>query len=108
MTAPVSASRVITIPWGESGSLEVAPPEAWPAFSVSNPDLSGALADYRAALGRALDEPEAGPPLGRRVGPGAKVAVVVDDPSRWPPVREALPPILDRLHAAGVRPEDVS
>ena len=41
-------------------------------------------------------------------GPGSTVAIVVDDPSRWTPVREALPIVLKRLHAAGVRPRDVT
>ena len=36
------------------------------------------------------------------------MAIVVDDPSRWTPVREALPIVLKRLHAAGVRPEDIT
>ena len=39
---------------------------------------------------------------------GSTVAIVVDDPSRWTPVREALPIVLKRLHAAGVRHEDVT
>ena len=42
------------------------------------------------------------------MGPGARVAIVVDDPSRWTPVREALPIVLRRLHAAGVGREDVT
>ncbi len=33
---------------------------------------------------------------------------MVDDPSRWTPVREALPIVLGRLRDAGVRPSDVS
>ena len=37
-----------------------------------------------------------------------KVAIVVDDPSRWTPVRDALPIVLRRLHDRGVRGEDVS
>ncbi len=36
------------------------------------------------------------------------MAIVVDDPSRWTPVREALPRVLSRLDAAGVRAEDVT
>ena len=36
------------------------------------------------------------------------MAIVVDDPSRWTPVRDALPIVLRRLHAAGVRVEDVT
>ena len=39
---------------------------------------------------------------------GSTVALVVDDPSRWTPVRAALPIVLRRLHAAGVRPDDVT
>ena len=39
---------------------------------------------------------------------GSTVAIVVDDPSRWTPVREALPIVLGRLHAAGVRNENVT
>ncbi len=42
------------------------------------------------------------------VGPGKRVAIVVDDPSRWTPVREALPILLERLQGAGVAEEDVS
>ena len=42
------------------------------------------------------------------VRPGSTIAIVVDDPSRWTPVREALPLVLDRLHAAGVRKENVT
>ena len=42
------------------------------------------------------------------VRPAATVAIVVDDPSRWTPVREALPIVLRRLHAAGFDREDVT
>ena len=33
---------------------------------------------------------------------------MVDDPSRWTPVREALPIVLQRLHAAGIGQEDIT
>src|SRR5262249_60717213 len=39
---------------------------------------------------------------------GTRVALVVDDPSRWTPVPEALPRVLARLHAAGVAAADVT
>src|SRR5262249_3456120 len=67
-----------------------------------------AVDDYPRALARALDAPEGSPPLEHLAGPGATVAIVVDDPSRWTPVREALPIVLQRLHAAGVHHADVS
>jgi hypothetical protein len=47
-------------------------------------------------------------PIEAQVSAGTSVAIVVDDPSRWTPVQAALPVILTRLHAAGVRPADVS
>jgi hypothetical protein len=96
------------IPWGVGGAtLPLGLPAGWSADLVW-PDLSGALADYPAALAAALDAPEGCSRLEDLVRPGSTVALVVDDPSRWTPVREALPPILDRLTAAGVRPEDVT
>jgi hypothetical protein len=98
----------IAIPWGPRESLVLEPPADWPAADVVRPDLGGVIDDYPAALGRALDEPVGCRPLEHGVGPGAKVALVVDDPSRWTPVREALPVALARLHASGVRREDVT
>ena len=35
------------------------------------------------------------------MAPGAKVAIVVDDPSRWTPVREALPIVLTTATCGG-------
>ena len=102
----------IAVPWGPDGTLDLRWPAAGPlagaAVEVVGPDLSGPVADYPAALEAALDAP-----VGRAAarGPGRAgptVAIVVDDPSRWTPVREALPIVLGRLHAAGVRPEDVT
>jgi hypothetical protein len=100
---------VISIPWGApGGSLDLAWPAAWPEPDVVRPDLSGALADYPAALASALGAPLGMARVGDGLGAGSTVAIVVDDPSRWTPVREALPAVLERLHAAGVRREDVS
>jgi hypothetical protein len=109
MTVPTTdAPPPLTVPWGREGSLTLAWPGGWPAPLVFEPDLSGAIADYPAALTRALDEPIGGPPLAELVRPGASVAVVVDDPSRWTPVREALPVVLDRLRALGVHREAIT
>ena len=110
--APMTASAVegrtpIVLPWGPGGSLALELPPGWRA-DVTWPDLDGAVEDYPAALEAALDAPEGGEPIERGVGPGTRVAIVVDDPSRWTPVSAALPAVLRRLHGAGVRPEDVS
>ena len=100
------------MPWGVNGSLELKLPAAGPLaeaeLEVVWPDLSDALVDYPAALEQALESPVGSAPLEHQLAPGASVAIVVDDPSRWTPVREALPIVLRRLHAAGVGREDVT
>jgi len=105
------ARRLIAVPWGPDGSLELTFPTAGTFaddIEVVLPDLCGPLADYPSALERALESPEGAARLEDLVAPGASVAIVVDDPSRWTPVREALPIVLRRLHAAGVGPEHVT
>jgi hypothetical protein len=97
-------TQPLLIPWGNGPPQPLERPGHWPAPEVAWPDLSGALGDYPAALEAALDCPGAR----LEVGPGTTVAIVVDDPSRGTPVREALPIVLRRLHAAGVRRGDIS
>lgn len=92
------------IPWGGGPPLELELPPQWPAPACWWPDLAGAVDNYPAALEAALD----GSKAPWEVGPGSTVAIVVDDPSRWTPVREALPVVLRRLREAGVRPGDIS
>jgi len=102
------ASGAVSLPWGDGPPLTFRLPESWPAPLVFEPDLSGAIADYPAALERALDDPLASEPLEALVGPGRSVAIIVDDPSRWTPIAEALPIVLDRLKRAGVAERDIS
>ena len=90
------------IPWGEATRLRLQPPGDWSVADVFQPDLSGAVADYPASLREALDAPWGGQGIESVIGAGASVAIVVDDPSRWTPVRAALPVVLDRLEALGV------
>lgn len=94
----------LTIPWGDSGRLDPRLPDHWDDPEVVEPDLTGVLGDYPRALASAME----GRLPGGWVGPRVKVAIVVDDPSRWTPVREALPLILERLRAAGVPDEEIS
>jgi lactate racemase len=101
-------ASVIPVPWGPDGTLDLRLPFAGADIDVFRPDLGGPLADYATALEAALESPVDAERLDREAGPGSKVAIVVDDPSRWTPVREALPIVLARLHAAGVRAEDVT
>ncbi len=107
-----SDTAAIAVPWGPGGSLDLRWPANGPladaAVEVIAPDLGDPVADYQAALEAALGAPVDAARLEDLVGPGRSVAIVVDDPSRWTPVREALPMVLARLHAAGVRREDVT
>lgn len=105
-----SAERAaeIVLPWGVDGQLPLELPPAWPPANVFWPKVDGVVADYAGALNHAVEVPEGAPRIEDQVGPGAKIAIVVDDPSRWTPVREALPIVLDRLDRAGVRPGDVT
>jgi lactate racemase len=102
----------IDVPWGPDGSLRLSLPTSGlfseAEIDVAWPDTSGPLADYGFALEHALDHPVHGIPLEGQVEPGSSVAIVVDDPSRWTPVREALPIILKRLSRAGVRSQDIT
>jgi lactate racemase len=103
---------MIRVPWGPTGSLELVLPTsgsfAGAEVDVVWPDSNGPLEDYESALVAALDSPIDAPRLEEQVGPGSTVAIVVDDPSRWTPVREALPLALERLHAAGVCAHDIT
>jgi hypothetical protein len=103
----MTAAPIITIPWGD-GDLTIDWPAGWPEPDIARPDLSGPLADYPTALNEALDSPLGAPRIEERVGPGSTVAIVVDDPSRWTPVHEALPIVLARLREAGVADADVT
>ena len=102
----------IDVPWGPDGSLGLSLPTSGPfseaEIDVAWPDTSGPLVDYESALEHALDHPVECFRLEDQVAPGSSVAIVVDDPSRWTPVREALPIILKRLSGAGVRSQDIT
>jgi hypothetical protein len=102
----------IRLPWGPDGAFELALPASGMLstadLEVVWPDLQGSVKDYTSALARALEAPLGSPPLEKLVTPGQTVAIVVDDPSRWTPVNQALPVLLGRLHAVGIRPEDVT
>ena len=109
MPTPSTRNRApITFPWGPGPALVLEVPGGWEIADVVRPDLSDALLDYPSALRRALDAPDGGLKIDAMARTGSTVAIVVDDPSRWTPVREALPVVLGRLMDAGLRPEDAT
>ncbi|MBQ3276341.1 MAG: nickel-dependent lactate racemase [Oscillospiraceae bacterium] len=61
-----------------------------------------------AEVRRALEAPIGSPRLGEIVRPGETVAIVTSDITRPCPTGKILPPLLEELFAAGIRPEDVT
>jgi nickel-dependent lactate racemase len=72
------------------------------------PKEKAGVPDARAEVERALREPIGSKPLNEIVKPNQKVAIVVDDVTRPAPSHLMVPPILDKLNAAGVNDEDVT
>lgn len=57
---------------------------------------------------RALEHPIGSPRLREIVKPGEKIAIVTSDITRPMPSWTVMPPLLDELYAAGVKPEDIT
>lgn len=64
--------------------------------------------DPLAEINRALDSPLGTGPLEERLHPDQKVAIIIDDITRQTPTKLMLPPILERIEAAGIPREAVS
>jgi hypothetical protein len=94
----------VRIPWGAGEELELRIPPDWSVAGVHSADLSVPVSNYGSLLDGALRAA----PLIRGIGKGTRVAIVVDDNSRWTPVQEALAVLLPHLHSAGVERADIS
>jgi len=66
------------------------------------------VADPRAEIERALNEPIGTKKLREIAKAGDKVAIVVDDVTRATPTYLMVPPLLDELNRAGVKDEDIT
>ncbi len=92
--------------FGKSG-IEVAVPDSFQT-QVIHSRTGDALADEAAALSHALDNPIGCAPL-KELATGKKTAAIsVCDITRPAPNRVTLPPVLERLHAAGIPVEGVT
>ncbi|MHB0877706.1 MAG: nickel-dependent lactate racemase family protein [Anaerolineae bacterium] len=95
----------IRLPYGGQG-MELLVPRA-NLHAVLAPSPVSPVADYGAEIARALDEPIGTAPL-RQLALGHRRAIIIcDDMTRPTPAHLALPPVLERLHAAGLRREDI-
>jgi nickel-dependent lactate racemase len=89
------------------GGLEVAVPEGF-RTRVLHSKTGAPLEDEAAALGRALDDPIGCAPLMEMARGKRTAAISVCDITRPAPNRVTLPPLLERLHAAGIPEEGVT
>ena len=64
--------------------------------------------DPQSVIDKALDNPIDSPPLKEWVCAGNRVTILVDDNTRPTPAHLLLPPLLDRLLAAGVTRQDIA
>ncbi len=91
----------------KSGTLDVKLPETWTVlgtlFREGKKDRK-LLVDL---LERAFEQPVDSRPLQGLLKSGARVAIVVDDITRPTPIRELLPPLLEKIHRTGVPKEDI-
>ncbi|MGH9616923.1 MAG: nickel-dependent lactate racemase [Acidobacteriaceae bacterium] len=79
-----------------------------PRYQIVKVHSAPPLPDVEQAIGAALDAPVAGPPLIELARGKKSAAISICDITRPAPNPLTLPPMLDRLHRAGIRPMDVT
>jgi nickel-dependent lactate racemase len=77
-------------------------------IEVLSPRESLAVADLDGEIARALANPIGQPPLKAWVKPTDSVLLVTDDVTRLTPADRIIPPLLDRLNAAGVKDRQIT
>ncbi len=96
----------VTIPFnGKPLSFEV--PDA-NLIEVLSPRESAPVADLDGEIARALASPIGQPPMEAWVKPADTVLLVTDDVTRLTPADRIIPPLLDRLNAAGVKDRQIT
>jgi nickel-dependent lactate racemase len=95
-----------TFAFGKTG-LTVSLPDG-PHYDLIESRSASALPDIQAALGAALDHPIASKPLVELAAGKRTAAISVCDITRPAPNRVTLPPLLERLHAAGIPKDGVT
>src|SRR5882757_5894310 len=98
--------RTVQFAFGKSG-ITVQLPDGFSYMMVENRSAQP-LSDVQAGLDQALDRPIAGPSLLELAAGKKTAAISVCDITRPVPNSTTLPPLLSRLHKAGIIVEDVS
>jgi nickel-dependent lactate racemase len=96
----------VRLAFGRSG-LDIELPDG-PSWRVLRSRQEIPLSDVPAALAHALDHPIGSPPLIELAKGKASAAIAVCDITRPAPNSVTLPPLLDRLHRAGISPDTVT
>ena len=98
----------LKVPWGEE-TLTLPVPPHWNVQHVAEPDHRPAPADWPDRLAGALNQPLAGPPLGRlleQLGKG-RLTLVVEDLTRYSPLPRILPVLMKEIRHAGIANEQI-
>ena len=93
---------IVRLPYGRDGlTLDLR------GLRVNNlrPEGPSGVRDPAEAVGRAVDRPLDGPPLGDLARGRRSAVVVVPDATRWVDLGRTLPPLLHRLEGAGIAPD---
>jgi lactate racemase len=92
--------------FGKHG-LELALPQGFD-YQLLETRFGEAMGDVEGALAAALDAPIGRPPISELARGKRSAAIAVCDITRPAPNRSTLPPLLERLHAAGMARENVT
>jgi nickel-dependent lactate racemase len=95
------------MPWGKE-TINIDLPDEWKILGAFEPASLPPVADTPAEAMRSLKEPIGAPRLVEQIKPGMKIALVMDDSSRPTPVKQIYPALMDELHRAGVKDEDLT
>lgn len=98
--------NVYTIPYGGE-ELSFAVPTGSPV-AVLAPRPAAPVADARAEIRRALEQPIAAPPLREAAASARSAVILADDLTRQTPSHLIIPALLDELNAAGLADEQVT
>ena len=86
----------------KKGNIEINLPKSWEVIQTIFKEGVGERRTTERLVTEAMDKPVNGHRLEDRVKPGDRVAIIVDDVTRPTPIRELLPPLLQRIQACGV------
>jgi nickel-dependent lactate racemase len=89
----------------EGGRIQFDLPPGWNLISQQDIAAPDAVSDIKAEIDRALENPIGSARIEDLVRPGMDVVLLFDDQQRPTPASIALPLIMNRLNAAGVRDE---